>query len=282
MLQKVNFGGEGTDFLSSQGAECHANLQSDCAIGERESRGCCGSDMPVYVQCMRQAFVAGSYWLGVAAAVLAMAAFVIFVVFRFIDPPSSALMLHKRLGGAEIDQRWVSLNDISPNLIRSVVQSEDARFCSHFGIDFIELGRALRDISSDGADDVRGASTISMQVVKNLVLWSDRSLIRKGLEIGITPIMELVWPKQRILEVYLNIAEWGPGIFGAEAAARRHFGKPARSLTRREAALLAAALPNPLRRRPARPNAYLERRAYVITRRSQRGGVDLSCLNLDR
>lgn len=234
--------------------------------------------MPVYVQCARQALVAGSIWLGIGAAGVAAISFFVFVIFRFIDPPLSSLMLAHRVSGETIDQRWVALDQVSPNLIRSVVQSEDARFCQHFGIDLIELAASLRN-SGDGS--VRGASTISMQVVKNMLLWPDRSLIRKGLELGITPIMELLWPKSRILEVYLNIAEWGPGIFGAEAAARRHFGKSARSLSRREAALLAAALPNPIRRRPSRPTAGLERRAWIISRRAQRQSLNLSCLNLN-
>lgn len=188
-------------------------------------------------------------------------------------------MVTQRLSGRQIDQRWVPLAHISPNLVRAVIHSEDARFCGHWGIDPIELRAAVRRSQNGQVGAVRGASTISMQVVKNLMLWPDQSLARKGLELVITPVMELVWPKRRILEVYLNIAEWGPGIFGAEAAARRHFGKSAARLTRRQAALLAAALPNPIRRRPARPTANLNRRARTIARRASARGLNVSCVS---
>ena len=131
--------------------------------------------------------------------------------------------------------------------------SEDARFCQHGGVDW----EALRDVVEAADEDgpARGASTIPMQTAKNLFLWPSRSYIRKGLELPVALYLDLIWPKRRMMENYLNIAEWGEGVFGAEAAARRYFGKSARDLTRREAALLATALPNPFRRNPARPSA---------------------------
>ncbi|MEO1718808.1 MAG: monofunctional biosynthetic peptidoglycan transglycosylase, partial [Pseudomonadota bacterium] len=180
--------------------------------------------------------------------------------------------------GQDIDQRWVSLDRISPSLMRAVVSSEDARFCRHNGIDTIEFNNALERARDEGGLAVRGASTISMQVVKNLFLWPDQSYLRKGIELALTPLMEVVWPKRRILEVYLNIVEWGPGIFGAEAAARRHFKTTSAKLTRRQAALMAGALPNPIVRRVGRPGPRLRQRARQILRRVQRSRIDLGCI----
>lgn len=228
--------------------------------------------------CGRQSMIAGSVVIAAALGGVAVITLVLCLAFRFIDPPASSLMISQMLSGRSIDHRWVPIERMSPNLIRAVVQSEDARFCSHSGIDLIELEAAARRSKSGDLAAIRGASTISMQVVKNLFLWPDRSLARKGLEMVMTPVMEFVWPKRRILEIYLNVAEWGPGIFGAEAAARRHFGKPANRLTRREAALLAAALPNPRSRRPARPNRFLRKRAGRIARSAGWRGLDLRCV----
>ena len=138
------------------------------------------------------------------------------VAYRWINPPTTTLIAMQRAGGTLISRTWVPLERISPNLQRAVVMSEDARFCSHGGIDWREIEEAF-DRSQDGV--VRGGSTISMQVAKNLFLWPSKSYVRKALEIPITYGMEQLWPKRRILEIYLNIAEWGPGVFGAEAAA---------------------------------------------------------------
>ncbi|MEL6298588.1 MAG: monofunctional biosynthetic peptidoglycan transglycosylase [Pseudomonadota bacterium] len=229
-------------------------------------------------QCARQAFVRGGLFLLGAAAVFVLAVGALFLVFRFVDPPGSAVMLADRLGGREVRRAWVDYEAISPALIKAVVNSEDARFCRHFGIDPIELEIAFENARRRGGLDVRGASTISMQVVKNLMLWRHQSLLRKGLEFAITPIMEVVWPKRRILEVYLNVAEWAPGVYGIEAAARHHFKKSARRLTTREAALLAAALPNPKLRRAGRPGPKTRRRANQIRRRTRAAALDLSCL----
>jgi monofunctional biosynthetic peptidoglycan transglycosylase len=188
---------------------------------------------------------------GAGAATLAVILLLLVVAYRWVDPPTSTLILGQRLAGTEIDQTWVPLERISPNLVRAVILSEDGGFCRHRGVDWAALGEA---IESD-----RGGSTITMQVVKNLFLWPSRSYVRKAMEMALAYLVEIVWPKHRVLELYLNIAEWGPGIFGAEAAAQYHFGKPAARLTAQEAALLAVALPNPLEREAWHPG-YLHKR----------------------
>ncbi|MEQ1616572.1 MAG: monofunctional biosynthetic peptidoglycan transglycosylase [Hyphomicrobiaceae bacterium] len=186
------------------------------------------------------------------------------LAFRFVDPPTSALMFTQALYGQEIDNRWVPLSRVSPNLVRAVILSEDNKFCSHFGIDMGEMRAALDKAEREGEEALRGASTISQQVAKNLALWPGRSALRKVLELGVTLPMEVLWPKARIMEVYLNIAEWGPGIFGAEAASQYHFSKPASRLTQREAALLAVALPNPFERVAGKPGQGTQRLAATI------------------
>lgn len=202
------------------------------------------------------------------------------IVLRFVDPPGSALMARQHLNGVNVRHTWVPIERVSRNVLRAVVNSEDARFCRHHGIDFVEFRHALRRAKRNEGLAVRGASTISMQVVKNLFLWPDQSYLRKGLELLITPLMELVWPKQRILEVYLNIAEWGPGIFGVEAASRHHFKRPASRVSRSQASLLAAALPNPIVRKAGRPGPKTRRRATKIRRQVRKTRIDLSCLSL--
>ena len=157
-------------------------------------------------------------------------------------------MLGQRLTGTPITQRWVPLERISPNLAAAVISSEDGHFCRHHGVDWGELKEA---IESAGDGMARGGSTISMQVVKNLFLWPSRSYLRKAIEIPLAYAMEALWPKRRILEIYLNIAEWGPGIFGAEAAARYHFRKPALTAHPREAACWPSPCPTPSSARPA-------------------------------
>ena len=140
-------------------------------------------------------------------------------------------MLARWLAGEQNTQSWVRLEQISPYLVRAVIASEDTQFCNHRGIDFRELEAAIDKAERTGDEMARGASTITMQVAKNVFLWPGRSYVRKGLELMLAPAIELVWPKSRTMEIYLNIAEWGPGIFGAEAAARHHFRKPAARLT---------------------------------------------------
>jgi monofunctional biosynthetic peptidoglycan transglycosylase len=169
----------------------------------------------------------------------------------------------------------VPLERISPNLHLAVIMSEDARFCRHHGVDWEELETAI-DRAVDGF--ARGGSTISMQVVKNLFLWPARSYVRKAIEIPLTYAAEAVWPKRRVLEIYLNIAEWGPGIFGAEAAARYHFRKTAASLTPREAALLAVSLPNPFERRAGDPGPGTSRLADNLLLRMRAAQGNAGCV----
>jgi monofunctional glycosyltransferase len=174
---------------------------------------------------------------------------ILIVIYRF-EPPVSTLMLARWLLDDPVDRQYVPLDRISPSLRAAVLVSEDARFCQHDGVDW----GALREVLDRPGGPSRGASTIPMQTAKNLFLWPSRSYIRKGLEIPLALLLDLAWPKRRILEAYLNIAEWGDGIFGAEAAARHYFHKSADRLDAREAALLATALPSPAHRNPARPS----------------------------
>ncbi|MGQ0455535.1 MAG: monofunctional biosynthetic peptidoglycan transglycosylase [Hyphomicrobium sp.] len=213
-------------------------------------------------------------WLDVARRVARLsalafagwiAAILLFIViYRVVDPPFSSLMLQQRLTGQDIEQHWVAIDNISTDVIRAVLLSEDGRFCEHSGVDYEEMQNAI-DRARDGAP--RGASTISMQVIKNLFLWPSKSYIRKAIEIPLTYAMEAAWPKERIMEVYLNIAEWGPGIFGVEAASQHHFSKSARRLNEREAARLAVALPNPFLRDAGDPGPRTRRLAADIEER---------------
>lgn len=173
------------------------------------------------------------------------------VVFRVVDPPITPLMVVEKLKGETLKRDWVPLDQISKNLPVAVIAAEDGQYCRHHGVDWGAVRIALKEASRGG--EPRGASTIPMQTVKNLFLWPSRSYLRKVLEVPLAYIAVAVWGKPRVMEIYLNVVEWGPGVFGAEAAARYHFGKPASQLTQREAALLAAALPNPSVRRPGRP-----------------------------
>jgi monofunctional biosynthetic peptidoglycan transglycosylase len=192
------------------------------------------------------------------------------VAYRWINPPLSALMLGQSIAGTSIERSWVPLERISPQLIRAVVLSEDGRFCRHGGVDWGAIREAI-------AHD-RGGSTITMQVVKNLFLWPSRSYVRKFIEIALAYLVEVAWPKRRILEIYLNIAEWGDGVFGAEAAAQTHFSKSAAQLTAAEAALLTVALPNPLERTPGEPSAGTSRLAERLLQRLNATQVELGCV----
>lgn len=194
--------------------------------------------------------------LGVAfMAALFMALILIFAV---INPPRGFYMIAEswRQGGIERD--WVPLEDMAPVLARSVVAAEDANYCLHWGFDMAAIRQAL----DEGGG--RGASTISQQVVKNVFLWHGRSWPRKALEALLTPVVELVWTKRRIIEVYLNVAEMGTGVFGAEAAAQHYFGVSAAELSPTQAARIAAALPDPKGRDPAEPTRFLRNRAASI------------------
>ena len=199
---------------------------------------------------------------------------VLIAAFRFINPPQSMLMLTQRLGGQTLQHEWTPLEQISTNLRRAVITSEDGKFCRHWGFDLGEIRAAMR--STDGYG--RGASTITQQLSKNLFLWNGKSYIRKGLEVPLTLAMEALWSKKRILEVYLNFAEWGPGVFGAEAAAQYYYSKPASQLTEREAALLAVSLPNPIARDASDPNPAIARRASTLQARMRVQGISYCAL----
>ena len=198
----------------------------------------------------------------------------IIVAYKAVDPPMTPTWAARALMGEPVERQWVSIEQISPRLMQAVIASEDTRFCSHRGVDFDQL-EAIIEAAWQG--NSRGASTISMQLVKNLFLWPQRSYVRKALEIPLALALDLIHSKQRILEIYLNIVEWGPGIYGAEAAARYHFGKPASQLTAGEAARLAVSLPNPTRRDAGAPEPRVERLANLIATRV-RAGVNTTCL----
>jgi monofunctional biosynthetic peptidoglycan transglycosylase len=186
--------------------------------------------------------------------------------------PVSTLMAWRRLTGAPVSRQWIDFNAISPWLPRSVVGSEDSRFCSHHGIDWDALQDAIDDAEEGEAGG--GGSTITQQVTKNLFLWPGRSVIRKGLELPLALWVDFVLPKQRILEIYLNIAEWGPsGQFGAEAGAMYAFGRPASRLSPREAALMAAILPNPVKRSARSPGPGVRRLAGTYVARAESAGL---------
>ena len=218
---------------------------------------------------LRIAAIALIAWL--VACVLLVAS------LRFIDPPTSAFMLQRQWAAMwqhdtafQLDYEWVPLARISPHLAIAVVASEDQRFPQHRGFDVDAIRDALA--AADDGERLRGASTISQQVAKNLFLWGGRSYARKGLEVWFTALIETLWSKQRILEVYLNIAEFGDGIYGAEAASQQHFRRPAADLSAHQAALLAAVLPNPKRLHANRPSAYVQKRAAWIERQMRQLG----------
>lgn len=215
-------------------------------------------------------------WLGFSLAIVAALPFVTTVLYRWMPPPVSMLMLIRAAQGAGIDYRWTPLDQISPQLVKAAVTAEDARICEHHGIDW----KVLQELIEAPGEPRRGGSTIAMQTAKNLFLWPSRSYVRKALELPLAYWIDFVWPKRRIVEVYLNIAEWGPGIYGADAAARHHFGRSATKLTLNEAARLAAALPNPHERSAAKPGRSVRRQAARISRRVPSTTGHLGCLGL--
>lgn len=209
------------------------------------------------------------FWFVVGSALLVL-------VLRWVPPPGTALMVERKLeswvDGQPIDlqRTWRPWAELPDDLKMAVIAAEDQQFAHHWGFDVDAIRAALAHNERGGT--LRGASTLSQQVAKNLFLWSGRSWLRKGLEAWFTTLIELFWPKQRILEVYLNSAEWGDGIFGAEAAARHHFGVGAPYLSARQASLLAAVLPNPRQWSAGRPSAYVNRRAGWIHRQMRQLG----------
>jgi monofunctional biosynthetic peptidoglycan transglycosylase len=210
----------------------------------------------------------------IAVVILVLAPYAIAPIYRVADPVS-ALMLWRRATGERVERIWVPLGAIAPTLPRAIMAAEDAKFCIHHGIDFGELRAAFED--ADDFSDMRGGSTIAQQTAKNLFLWPGRSVVRKVLEFPLALWLDLVLGKRRLMEIYLNIAEWGPnGEFGAEAAARYAFGRPARDLTAREAASLAAILPNPAVRSAKRPGPGVRRLALIYEARAAR--ISAECL----
>lgn len=209
-------------------------------------------------------------------AVLLFTPTVLIAAYRFVDPPITPLMLIRLTEGEPIEKAWRDLDRISPHLSRAVIAAEDNRFCEHAGYDLVALtGQLDRWLSGERP---RGASTITMQTAKNLFLWPDRDPARKLIEAWLTWQIELLWPKARILEVYLNVVEFGPGIYGAEAAARTFFARPASALTPIQAARLAVVLPNPREYSPSAPSPTLAAHAREIGRRVGQLGPLLDCV----
>lgn len=213
--------------------------------------------------------------LAIVVVALLPVVLTLFYLLPFVHPIST-LMLKDLATFSGYDRRWAPLEDIAPVLAHSVIMSEDGQFCAHHGIDLGELKVVLDDALAGEA--TRGASTIPMQTVKNLYLWNGRSVVRKAIELPLAIYFDIVMPKRRIMEIYLNIAEWAPNVYGIEAAAQHHFGVSASELTPRQAALLAVTLPNPAARDPARPGPGLKRLANTIQRRAARSGGYVGCL----
>lgn len=187
------------------------------------------------------------------------------VIYKWMPVYITPLMITRSIeNDDEMQHKWVPIEEISENMALAVVSSEDNLFMSHSGFDFDQIQKAIEEAEKTGRQ--RGASTISQQTAKNVFLWNGRSWVRKGLEAYFTVLIELIWGKERIMEVYLNSIEMGPGIYGAEAVAQAHFGKSASKLTRREAALIAATLPNPLKYSSKNPSKYMRKRQRQITR----------------
>lgn len=212
--------------------------------------------------------------VGIAALVIVVLPSILLPLYSVVNPPVTTVMLFKALGGAGIEKTWTGIDDISPRLVRAVIASEDQRFCVHDGIDWVEVQNALDD--NDGR--FRGASTITMQTVKNLFLWTGRSWIRKAFEAPLALYAELFLSKRRIMEIYLNIVEWDTGVYGAGAAAERYFGVPAAKLSANQAARLAAVLPSPATRDAAKPGPGTARLAGRIAARAARGDADIACI----
>ena len=226
------------------------------------------------------------HWLWKLPLLLVLLSVVQVLALRFVDPPFSAFMAIRqfealRAGdtGFRVAYDWRDMEAIAPSLPLAAVAAEDQNFARHRGFDLEAIERALEHNARGGR--VRGGSTISQQLAKNLFLWSGRSWVRKGLEAWYTLLIEALWPKQRILEVYVNVAEFGDGIYGAQAAARSYWNKDAAALTAGESARLAAVLPNPRRYSAHRPGPYVQKRARWIERNMRNLGGEASLQQLD-
>jgi len=218
------------------------------------------------------------WWRIVRAAVivivaLALLPLLLIPLYIFVNPVGTTIVTSRIVDGP-LERRWVAFDDVAKVLVVSVMMSEDARFCDHHGVDWGELSDVLDN--PDGPN--RGASTIAMQTVRNLFLWMSRSYIRKAIEIPLALYADAVWGKRREMEIYLNIAQWGPTIFGIEAAAQHYFKRPAKDLTASQAALLAVTLPNPIERNPARPSATMRSLARRVEGLARKSGAYIVCL----
>jgi len=200
--------------------------------------------------------------VAIAVLVLVAAALSLILLYRWVDPPVTPLMLLRYPAAGRIDRVPMPLYAISRQLQYAVIASEDNRFCRHHGVDWGAVNDAVEEYDLEGR--LRGASTITMQLARNLLLWPGGGFFRKGIEVILALAIDALLPKRRILEIYLNVAEWGDGIYGAEAASRAHFRTSAARLSRRDAALLAAVLPSPRHWTPARPSGYIAERASAI------------------
>ena len=213
---------------------------------------------------------------GIRLTIFAIILLCIAIAVDSIVRPVSTLMAARIVTGQAVDRRWVPLSMVSPHLIEAVILSEDGQFCRHHGVDW----GSLREVLEHGhGSPSRGASTITMQVAKNLFLWPGRSYVRKAMEIPLALLLDAIWTKKRILEYYFNIAEWGDGVFGAEAAAQHDFRAPAKDLTLRQAALLATALPNPFLRDPQHPSRLHRALANRIVTLSDDAGSHTACVD---
>ncbi|MDR2887765.1 MAG: monofunctional biosynthetic peptidoglycan transglycosylase [Bacteroidales bacterium] len=203
-------------------------------------------------------------WMGIVLLAAMLVSIVTVVAFRYINPPVTPLIISRSIDGIKNRGKmtWVSYENISQHMVNAVVASEDNRFVEHRGFDFAEVRKAYEQHRKGRR--LRGASTITQQTCKNVFLWDGRSYIRKGLEVWFTVWVELLWSKQRIMEVYLNVIEMGGGIYGIEVAAQAYYCKPASRLLPEEAAMIAAILPSPLKRDPMKPTAYMQKRQLQI------------------
>jgi monofunctional biosynthetic peptidoglycan transglycosylase len=214
-------------------------------------------------------------WGARVLAVLVLLLMSLIVIYRFVDPLST-LMLGRMIFGEKVEHTNIPLDDMSEALRAAVITSEDAHFCHHHGVDWGAMREVIDEDGIGGA--ARGASTIDMQVAKNVLLWPGRYYIRKVIEIPLAMVIDFVWGKRRVLEVYLNIAEWGDGIFGAEAAAEYYFREPAKALTLHQAALMAAVLPDPHKRSVFKPNRHVLIHARIVEARVRAGETYLACV----
>lgn len=243
---------------------------------EKGRRGKLPSDGAIFSRVVRRIFriafrIVLTFFIGSVALVL---------LYRFVDPPLTPLMMIRPIEGlgsgqlVGVSKEWIDIDEVDRDLLTSVIASEDARFFEHGGIDWKAVEAAQAYNEKHKGEKVRGASTITMQCARNIFLWQDRNYIRKGLEAYFTYLIEFLWGKERILEIYINMIEWGDGIYGVEGAAQAYFNTSARTLTPQQAALLVAVLPNPRRWSPAKPTGYINKRASTIRARARAVRLD--------